>query len=200
MATLSSKAAETKYRILRVAADLFCSQGVHATRPEEIIEAAGVGKGQFYHYFKSKEGLVHEVLLWYFETLRSGNSPIVSHVGSWSDLEAWFSAHIEFQKGFGMTRSCIFGTIANEITDGDEVIRRDIARIFDFMHARLANFFSNEKSHGRLSQDADESALANFCIAAIQGAMLIGKLRRDSKAAEAIVREALTDLRRFVAA
>jgi AcrR family transcriptional regulator len=39
------------------AADLFHKQGVHATSPDEVIEASNTGKGQFYHYFKSKEGL-----------------------------------------------------------------------------------------------------------------------------------------------
>ena len=56
MAPLSLKGAETKYRIIRAAAELFHKQGLHAASPDEIIEASETGKRQFYHYFKSKEG------------------------------------------------------------------------------------------------------------------------------------------------
>ena len=56
------RGAETRGRIIQVAAELFHKQGVRATSPDEIIEASGTGKGQFYHYFKSKEGLIQEVL------------------------------------------------------------------------------------------------------------------------------------------
>src|SRR5262249_48164180 len=58
----SARGAETKNRIIRVAADLFHKQGVRATSPDQVIEASATGKGQFYHYFRNKTGLVHEVL------------------------------------------------------------------------------------------------------------------------------------------
>src|SRR6516165_8368641 len=55
----SEKGTATRLRIMRIAADLFHKQGVGATSPDEILGAARAGKGQFYHYFGSKEGLVH---------------------------------------------------------------------------------------------------------------------------------------------
>ena len=62
MLTRSAKGAETRSRLSRAAADLFHKQGVRGTSPEDVIEASGTGKDQpFYHYFKSKEALVHEV-------------------------------------------------------------------------------------------------------------------------------------------
>ena len=70
----SSKGAQTKARIIRAAADLFHKQGVGSTSPDDIIEASGTGKGQFYHYFKSKEGLVHEVLQNHLHAIKSGSA------------------------------------------------------------------------------------------------------------------------------
>src|SRR5262249_33808870 len=46
---------ETRRQILEAARDLFHKQGVVATSPDQVIEASGTGKGQFYHYFKNKE-------------------------------------------------------------------------------------------------------------------------------------------------
>jgi AcrR family transcriptional regulator len=45
-------------------------------QPRLKPEASGTGKGQFYHYFRSNEGLVHEVLQWYLEDIVKGTSPL----------------------------------------------------------------------------------------------------------------------------
>src|ERR1700746_600243 len=89
------RGAETRLRIIRTAADLFHKQGVRATSPDEIIEASRTGKGQFYHYFKSKEGLIHEVLQAHLDAIRNGTAPVEYGVSSWKGLERWFLAHVE---------------------------------------------------------------------------------------------------------
>lgn len=43
--------------------DLFASQGFHATTVDEITKAAGVAKGTFYNYFKTKEDLAVSAML-----------------------------------------------------------------------------------------------------------------------------------------
>src|SRR6516165_7613257 len=122
MKARSPKGAETRLRIMQVAADLFHKQGVRATSPDQIIEKSGTGKGQFYHYFKNKEGLVHEVLQTHLAAIRTGSAPLKYEVESWKDLERWFQSHIELQQRFRMTRGCPFGTIGNEVTENDELI------------------------------------------------------------------------------
>src|SRR5262249_26736344 len=87
-----ARGAETRLRIIRIAADLFHKQGVRATSPDEIIEASRTGKGQFYHYFKSKEGLIHEVLQTHLETIKNGTTTLKYEIASWVDLESWFLA------------------------------------------------------------------------------------------------------------
>jgi len=191
-----TRGAATRARIIRAAADLFHKQGVGATSPDQVIEASETGKGQFYHYFKSKEGLVHEVLQAYLDDIAKGTAPLSYEINSWEDLESWFFSNIELQKRFGMTRGCPFGTIGNEVTENDELIRQDLSLIFEVVKNKLAAFFIKEKATGRLSQDANEEQLANFCIATIQGAMLLGKIKRNSQPAEAIVYESVAHLKR----
>src|SRR5262247_3612509 len=102
MKARSEKGEKTRLRILRAAGDLFHAQGVAATSPDQVIEASETGKGQFYHYFKSKEGLVHAVLQNYVDEIRAGNSPVYFEIKVWKDLERWFLAHLELQKSYGM--------------------------------------------------------------------------------------------------
>src|SRR5215831_4140843 len=129
----TTKGSETRQAILAAATDLFHKQGVGRTSPDEIIEASQTGKGQFYHYFKNKEDLVHEVLQTYLEAIRAGTSPIDYELNSWRDLEKWFLAHLKLQENYHMTRGCPYGTLGNEVSVNDELIRQDIRLIFELV-------------------------------------------------------------------
>lgn len=48
-------------RLLATATRLFAEQGYDRTSVQEIVDAAGVTKGALYHYFGSKDDLLHEV-------------------------------------------------------------------------------------------------------------------------------------------
>ncbi|EST39766.1 TetR family transcriptional regulator [Streptomycetaceae bacterium MP113-05] len=48
-------------RLLAAATRLFADQGYDRTSVQEIVEAAGVTKGALYHYFGSKDDLLHEI-------------------------------------------------------------------------------------------------------------------------------------------
>ena len=195
----SAKGAETRLRIVQAAAELFHKQGVVATSSDKIIAASGTGKGQFYHYFKSKEGLVHEVLQAHLDAIRTGDTPLNYQIESWQDLEQWFIAHVELQKRFRMTRGCPLGTIGHEVTENDELIRQDLSLIFEVIKNKLAAFFIKEKARGAVLPSANEDAMADFCIATVQGAMLVGKIKRHSQPVETTIREALNHLHHFAA-
>jgi AcrR family transcriptional regulator len=48
-------------RLVSVATGLFAAQGYEATSVQQIVQAAGVTKGGFYHHFASKDELLFEV-------------------------------------------------------------------------------------------------------------------------------------------
>ena len=198
MTTRTVRGNQTRREILAAAADLFHKQGVVATSPDQVLEASGAGKGQFYHYFKNKEGLVHEVLQAYLQQIQDGSGSIAYEIESWNDLERWFTAHLNLQKRFDMTRGCPFGTIGNEVTEKDELIRQDLSLIFEIVKSKIAKFFVKERAAGRLRPDACEDELADFCVAMIQGAMLLGKVKRSSQIVETTVRETMRHLRSHV--
>ena len=198
MKTRFVRGAETRLRIIRTAADLFHQQGARSTSPDEIIEASRTGKGQFYHYFKSKEGLIHEVLQTYLDEIETSASRVNYRINSWRDLEKWFAAQVQLQKNYEMTRGCPFGTLGNEVTDNDELIRQDLSLIFEVIKNKMAAFFVSEKAKGRLAKQANAERMADFCIASMQGAMLMGKIKRSSQTVEATVHEALAHLKSYL--
>ena len=192
------RGAETRLRIIRTAANLFHQQGARSTSPDEIIEASRTGKGQFYHYFKNKEGLIHEVLQTYLGEIKTAASRVNYEINSWRDLEKWFAAQVQLQKSYEMTRGCPFGTLGNEVTDNDELIRQDLSFIFEVIKNKMAAFFVSEKAKGRLAKQANAERMADFCIASMQGAMLMGKIKRSSETVETTVLEALAHLKSYL--
>jgi len=193
----SRKGKATRRRIIDAAADLFHKQGVQATSPQQIMETSQTGKSQLYHHFRSKGGLVHEVIQHHIQSIREGSAAIDYEITSWSDLERWFRAHASLQEAYRMTRGCPFGTIGNEVTVNDELIRRDLELLFEVVRNKLAGFFLRERTRGRLGPGADEAALADFCISSIQGAMLLGKIRRDRGTVDLAIDQALNYLAGF---
>src|SRR6266513_2239265 len=47
----------SRERIVERAAELFADRGIAATSLDEVLAAAKAGKGQFYHYFRSRDEL-----------------------------------------------------------------------------------------------------------------------------------------------
>ena len=52
---------DLRTRVLSAAVDLFAQQGYERTSVSQVVAAAGVAKGGFYHHFASKEDLLYEV-------------------------------------------------------------------------------------------------------------------------------------------
>ena len=50
-----------RQRLLSEATRLFAERGFESTSVQEIVAAAGVTKGAMYHYFDSKDDLLHEI-------------------------------------------------------------------------------------------------------------------------------------------
>ena len=73
--TRSTKGAATRDQILNAAARLIHIQGYQSTSLDDVLRESGVGKGNFYYYFKSKEDL-------------ATRSSIASRRHSWSAASA----------------------------------------------------------------------------------------------------------------
>jgi len=87
-----------RMRILEAAAELFAAQPFHKVLLSDVAEAAGVGKGTLYIYFKNKDDL-------YLSVLYSGFDQLVARLqgrldqdrfGPWEDLEAAVSEIVRF--------------------------------------------------------------------------------------------------------
>ncbi|MEV0276005.1 TetR/AcrR family transcriptional regulator [Streptomyces sp. NPDC050610] len=82
--TTEGDAKPVPQRLLAAATRLFADQGYDRTSVQEIVEAAGVTKGALYHYFGSKDDLLHEV---YARLLRLQQERLDAIAGSAEPVE-----------------------------------------------------------------------------------------------------------------
>lgn len=194
---MSEKGNKTRAVIIETARELFHRQGVRATSIDQILEASGTGKSQFYHYFSGKDEIVHEVLRFYLDIFRSGKSPVRVQIESWNDLENYFHDHVKAIKKYDYERSCPIGAIGGELASENERVRRDVSLVFEYVRDNISSFFDELKSRGELKESADPESMADFCIASVQGALLVSKVRKHPEAAENTVAHAIKYLKSY---
>jgi TetR/AcrR family transcriptional regulator, transcriptional repressor for nem operon len=193
----SAPIVQTRLRIISAAANLFHKKGVRATHIGEISQAARVTRQQLYHHFRTKSDIAEEVVRAYLAEIKTGTSQLHHELRSWRDLKRTFAAHIELLEEFQMRRGCPLGIIGNELTEEEEAIRQDLNLVFEALKERISTFLRKEKSEARLLPSANEEQLAEFCVAAMQGAMLLGKVRRNAGAVARIFEDLSMHLGRY---
>lgn len=94
-----TKPAEVRLDELMIAAEkLFLAQGVDATTISEIVEAAQVAKGTFYHYFSSKSDMLDALGKRYTEQFLASLEEAMKGCASddWTGrLRVWIHANVE---------------------------------------------------------------------------------------------------------
>lgn len=189
------KRSDTKAAIVEAAAELFHLQGVSATPVDDVLRASGTGKSQFYYYFDSKDGLVHEVLAFQFERYIAAQQPFIHNLGSWKGINQWLDAIADQYEASGLVGGCPIGSLAAEMNDRDEALRQKLAESFDRWEAYLVEGLESLRQRKLLSPRANVVDLAESVMAAIQGGYLLATTKKDIRSMRNTLRSAYSYLR-----
>src|SRR3954454_18416531 len=74
-------ASERRDHLVKLAAELFARKGFQATTVREIADEAGILSGSLYHHFDSKESIVDEILMAFFDELTATNQAALERGG-----------------------------------------------------------------------------------------------------------------------
>lgn len=184
-----SSGAQTRQRMIEAALDLFHELGVNGTSVDQILAKSNTGKSQFAHYFKNKDGLVRAAVQFLDAVVRSGNAESCYEIETWKDFESWLQSYIDFQKSINYERSCPFGTLGFDLSNGQELIRQDICLFLEWSRSKLSRFFAERRAAGELDSSAKPDELADLCLSVMQGGMLLTKVTRNPRMFEGAARQ-----------
>jgi TetR/AcrR family transcriptional repressor of nem operon len=190
--TKSTKGAATRDQIVNAAARLMHVQGYQSTSLDDVLRESGVGKGNFYYYFKSKEDLGYAIID------RTTRAFVERSLGpAFADVEAdpiaqidgFLDRVLDAQRQRNCVGGCAMGNLACELSDVHEGFRQRLAAVFDVYRSHLAEAIRRGQQAGWLRADADAGRLAQFLVAGLEGAMLLSKVARDITVMEGCVEE-----------
>ena len=178
----------SRERLLASAVDLLQRQGYHGTGLNELLDRSEAPRGSLYHYFPGgKEQIGAEaiaraggqVAAAVVHLLRT-NPSVADAVQALAGLLAAGLEASDFERG------CPVATTALEVTPRSEPIRAAVQASFDSWLAPLRERLE------ATGYDAGEAARrADLTIAALEGALVLARARRDA----AVLRDAGRELR-----
>src|SRR5574337_642334 len=164
----------TKDHIIEVASRLVHLRGFNHTSIGEILLESGIGKGNFYYYFRSKEELGYAIIENNFRQFSAGVIDIAfgNHKDALTQLDDFLNILLDIHRSQNCTGGCRLGNMAIEMSDIHEGFRKRCQDVFDAWRTHIATVLQKAKVSGQLSDRANVSALAHFIIASVEGAIL----------------------------
>lgn len=183
-----ARALPPRERMVRSAAQLIRRKGVSGTGMREIVTEADAPRGSLQHYFPGgKEEIVSDALLWAGEVMagqvRRGLSELKSRTPSAllaSIVDSWRRELTEAQFSAG----CPLVAAAADTAATSEQLRQVLRRAFDGWLQPLSEGLVDL---GVPPERADD--LAVVVIAALEGAIILARIRRDLTPLGALIRE-----------
>lgn len=171
----------TRDKLIEISVQLITVKGFNNTGIAEILGQAGVPKGSFYHYFKSKDDLGLAVIEYYGLSLREGlDAALNSLPGSpLTRLRGYFDQVLAYVVPDYSRCNCLLGNLGQELALQSEVMRSAINKHYQAIEKRLAECLADAKAQGELSASADENLLARMLFASWEGCLVRGKLEQS---------------------
>ena len=140
--TRSAKGAATRDQILDAASRLIYLRGYHCTSLDDVLRESGVGKGNFYYYFRSKEELgfaIIDRLVHGFAERTLEPAFADAHADPVAQIHDFLDRLLENQRQRKCVGGCPMGNLASELSDVHEGFRQRLAGIFLRWRARLTD-------------------------------------------------------------
>lgn len=172
---------ETRAAIIRIGTDLISRQGFNATGIDAVLREAGVPKGSFYYYFRSKEEFGLAVIDHFAERYDQRldtflNDDEVTPLNRLRNLLESGLARLEQNQ---CSKGCLIGNLGQELADQNERFRARLDEIFRSWKERYAACLREAQRAGELAPELDPSVVAGFILSGWEGAVLRAKVMKS---------------------
>ncbi len=176
------KSDRTREHILEQGFTLFNNRGYNGTGLKEILNAAGIPKGSFYHYFESKEHFAVEIINHYhalqFDRWESEfQQPELDKL---SQIRRALSIIIDEYEAQTPMTGCLLANLSGELANSSPYFRQAIHRASQDVLACIQGDMEIAQQEGTVRTDIPASELASLFFSAWQGAILRMKVTQSA--------------------
>lgn len=184
---MKSTLKDTRGHILAVGRSLTARQGYAGVGLSELLKAADVPKGSFYHYFPSKEAYGCALLSDFIEQYRAnlGATLLDTSQNARARFLGYFEGWLQKQTGASLQDRCLVVKLSAEVADLSSDMSRILRNGVEDIIASLSDTLDQGIAEGSIAPLADTKALAQSVYHQWLGASLVAGLSKDDTALRA---------------
>ena len=175
---------DTRQHILGTSREVILGKGFSAVGLTELLSAANVPKGSFYHYFKSKESFGEALLEDYFDKYLNRLDEILGSDGrpAAERLMGFWNLWTDTESACEFGSRCLVVKLGAEVSDLSEPMRTVLSDGTERIIARLSQCLVEGIEDGSLPKHLKPVQASLALYELWLGATLMTKLRHDSYA------------------
>ncbi|KQM46557.1 TetR family transcriptional regulator [Pseudomonas sp. Leaf15] len=179
---MNNETKSTRRAILDTAQVIVGRKGFSAVGLNEILQAAEVPKGSFYHYFNSKDAFGVVLLDSYFDHYVNGMQQLFDQpeLSGFAKLMRYWHSWVDNQTGCTDTGKCLAVKLGAEVSDLSEPMRLALQRGTARTIALLAEALQHGVEDGSLPAQSHPESLARRLYALWLGTSVMSKITRTS--------------------
>lgn len=179
----------TKEKILTQSGKLFNTKGYKATSLSDITGATGLTKGAIYKHFENKEKLEEAA---FEEMVKLVLEELGQNIKKETTASEKLRAIVKFYKTY-VTHPCIQGgcplmNTAVEADDANPLLRQKAIHFLKTIEVLLIRILENGKRNNQLKSDLETGHFTSVMIAALEGAIMMSRLKNNTDDMEHTVR------------
>jgi TetR/AcrR family transcriptional repressor of nem operon len=189
-----ARGTDTRDKLLDAALHLVWKEGVASASVDEICEKAGVRKGSFYHFFKSKAELIVAALENHWEEAREEYDRVFSpSVPPVERLRGFFAFMARRQalkrEQAGRVLGCPYASAGVSASSEEQLIREHVEKIFSIYRKYFESALRDGKADGSIPVK-DISLTVDTIFELIEGAMASARIQNSLRPIENLGRGA----------
>lgn len=177
------KSEHTKQLIIDEAFKLFYKNGFKATSIPQIMKAASLTKGAFYHHYKNKEEIGLKVIDAKIQkrVVETMIEPLQQNGDALTLIEATFKNRIKSFPEFDKQHGCPLNNFINEIGDYEVNYQTAMRKVIDTWKAAIVGTIDRGIKEKTVDPSISSESVAIYLISAFEGVRGIRKLYNDDQ-------------------
>ena len=178
---MSNQTKDTRRHILAIGRGLTAKRGYTGVGLKELLAAADVPKGSFYHYFASKEAygcaLLEDFMRQYREDL--GSTLLNAQLGARERFLGYFESWLKKQTGPDLHDRCLVVKLSAEVADLSDGMSKILERGVAYIISHLTQTLEQGIADGSIGPLRDPKSVAQSIYHQWLGASLIAGLSHN---------------------